>query len=135
MTFPRVLIRFFRPVDWVAVRLAGLGSLADIEHVGRVSGAVRHTPLRAFRSGDTVVVGLNFGRESDWLRNAAAAGGCRMRLRGRWYTLGPPRIVPVRHGVRGMPWLFGLALRYVVRTAECAEFPIVDSAPVPPSGW
>ena len=94
---------------------------------GANRGRPRHTPLRAFRTRDTVVIGLNFGRESDWLKNIEAAGGCRMRLGDEILELGPPRIVPVSQGIAGMPKLFGLGLLYVVRTADCVELPLLAS--------
>jgi hypothetical protein len=84
--------------------------------------------VRAFRIGDTVVIGLNFGRQSDWYRNIEAAGTCRLRLRGEQFTLGAPALVPVGQGVRGMPWPFRFALRHVVHTAECVQLPILHSA-------
>jgi deazaflavin-dependent oxidoreductase (nitroreductase family) len=128
MTFPRALSRRVRGGNnAIALRFVGHGALADLEHVGRRSGTARHTPLRAFRTRDTVVIGLNFGRESDWLKNIEVAGSCRMRVRGQQLELGVPKIVPVKEGVHGMPWLFGLGLRYVVRTKECVELPILSS--------
>jgi deazaflavin-dependent oxidoreductase (nitroreductase family) len=128
MTFPRVLGRYARGrINRMTLRFAGHAAFADLEHVGRRSGIVRHTPLRAFRVHDTVVIGLNFGRESDWLKNIEAAGGCRMRLGGEQLELGAPRVVPLEQGVAGMPRLFGVALRFVVHTAECVELPILSS--------
>jgi hypothetical protein len=82
--------------------------------------------VRAFRSGDTVVIGLNFGRRSDWFQNIEAAGTCRMRLGHQQLTLGAPVVVPADQGTRKMPWLFRIAMRYVLRTAECAELPILE---------
>jgi deazaflavin-dependent oxidoreductase (nitroreductase family) len=111
------------------LRLAGHAAFADLEHVGRRSGIARHTPLRAFRGQDKVVIGLNFGRESDWLKNIQAAGRCRMRLGREQLELGAPRVVPVIDGVQGMPWIFGVALRYLVHTADCVELPVVSSTP------
>jgi len=35
----------------MTLRLAGHLAFADLEHVGRKSGTVHHTPVRAFRSG------------------------------------------------------------------------------------
>lgn len=131
MPFPRALSRYARGrVNQAMLRFAGRAAFADLEHVGRRSGIVRHTPLRAFRGRDKVVIGVNFGRESDWLKNIQAAGRCRMRLGGDQLELGAPRLVPVIQGIRGMPWLFGLALRYVVHTADCVELPVVSSTPV-----
>jgi deazaflavin-dependent oxidoreductase (nitroreductase family) len=129
--FPRVLGRSLRGRgNAAALHLVGRAAFADLEHVGRRSGAVRHTPLRAFRVGDRVVIGLNFGRESDWLKNVQAAGSCRMRLGKELLELGMPRVVPVRQGIEGMPWLFGVALRYLVRTVDCVELPVLTSTPV-----
>lgn len=129
MPFPRILSRYLRGyVNQVTLRhFAGHAAFADLEHVGRKSGAVRHTPVRAFRRHDQVVIGLNFGRESDWLKNIQAAGKCRMRLGSDLLELGAPKVVPVKEGVKEMPWLFGIALRYVVHTAECVRLPVVSS--------
>lgn len=115
-------------VNRMTLHLAGHAAVADLEHVGRKSGTLRHTPLRAFRTGDTVVIGLNFGRQSDWYRNIKAAGTCRLRLRGAQLTLGAPALVPVEQGVRDMPWPFRFALRHVVHTTECVQLPILHTA-------
>jgi deazaflavin-dependent oxidoreductase (nitroreductase family) len=111
--------------------LAGHLALADLEHVGRKSGTVRHTPVRAFRSGNTVIVGLNFGRQSDWYQNIKAAGTCRMRLGGEQLTLGTPAGVPAAQGVTDLPWLFRFALRHVVHTADCVQLPILQTSRTP----
>jgi deazaflavin-dependent oxidoreductase (nitroreductase family) len=127
MTLPRALARHLRgSASRMTLRFAGHAAFADLEHVGRRSGILRHTPVRAFRSGDTVVIGLNFGRRSDWFQNIEAAGTCRMRLGHQQLTLGAPVVVPADQGTRKMPWLFRIAMRYVLRTAECAELPILE---------
>jgi deazaflavin-dependent oxidoreductase (nitroreductase family) len=132
MTFPRALARYTRgAVNTMTLHLAGHAAFADLEHTGRKSGTVRHTPVRAFRAGDTVVVGLNFGRQSDWYQNIKAAGTCRMRLDGGLLTLGTPELIPAAEGAEGMPWLFRFALRDVIRTADCVRLPILDSSRVP----
>ena len=132
MTFPRALARYTRgAVNRVTLRLAGHLAFADLEHVGRKSGTVRHTPVRAFRSGDTVIVGLNFGRQSDWYQNIKAAGTCRMRLGGEQLTLGAPTLVPAAQGVTDLPWLFRFALRHVVHTADCVQLPILGTSRTP----
>jgi hypothetical protein len=62
MTFPKLFSRYARgAVNERALRFAGRGALADVEHVGRRTGLVRRTPVRAFRTHDTVVIGVNFG--------------------------------------------------------------------------
>jgi len=136
MTFPRAMTRFTRgAVNGMTLRLAGHAAFADLEHVGRRSGVLRHTPVRAFRARDTVVIGLNFGRQSDWFKNIQAAGICYMRLGRHQLTLGAPTLVPVEQGARNMPWLFRAALRHVAHTSECVELPILEERTVRGRRW
>jgi deazaflavin-dependent oxidoreductase (nitroreductase family) len=132
MTFPRALARYTRgAVNKMTLHLAGHAAFADLEHTGRKSGTVRHTPVRAFRAGDTVVVGLNFGRQSDWYQNIQTAGTCRMRLGGELLTLGTPELIPAEEGVEGLPRLFRFALRHVIHTADYVQLPILDTSRAP----
>jgi deazaflavin-dependent oxidoreductase (nitroreductase family) len=81
-----------------------------LEHVGRKSGTVRQTALMAFERGEgRWVIALTYGPDVQWVKNVLAAGGCRMRSRGRWHTLRDPRRFedPSR---RSVPWLIRLAL-------------------------
>jgi deazaflavin-dependent oxidoreductase (nitroreductase family) len=55
---------------------------AQIHHVGRRSGKPYVTPAGARLVGDTFVIPLTFGNQSDWSRNVRAAGGCSIRLNG-----------------------------------------------------
>jgi hypothetical protein len=49
MTFPRAVTKYTRGVvNKMTLHLAGHAAFADLEHVGRKSGTVRHTPVRAF---------------------------------------------------------------------------------------
>lgn len=133
MTFPRAFARCTRgAVNRSTLRLVGHAAFADLEHVGRKTGAVRHTPVRAFRTGDTVTIGLNFGRQSDWYQNVKAAGTCRIHLGGGQLTLGAPVLVPVGQAVGDMPRLFGFALLHVVHTTECVQLPVLHPAAQPP---
>jgi deazaflavin-dependent oxidoreductase (nitroreductase family) len=132
VTFPRALTRYTRgAVSELTLRFAGHAAFADLEHVGRKSGTVRHTPVRAFRAGDTVVIGLNFGRQSDWYQNIKAAGACRMRLGRQQLALGAPALVPVEQGVKDMPWAFRFVLVHLVHTAECVRLPILHTSRIP----
>jgi deazaflavin-dependent oxidoreductase (nitroreductase family) len=131
MTFPRALARYTRgAVNKMTLHLAGHAAFADLEHTGRRSGTVRHTPVRAFRAGDMVIIGLNFGRQSDWYQNIKAAGTCRLRLAGEQLILGAPALVPTGQAAREIPWLFSFAFRHVVHTTECVQLPILHSSPV-----
>jgi deazaflavin-dependent oxidoreductase (nitroreductase family) len=62
-----------------------------LEHVGRRSGTVRQTPINIFPSRDRYVIALTYGPEVEWLKNILAAGGCRVRIQGRWLQLTAPR--------------------------------------------
>ena len=131
MTFPRALARFTHgAINNITLHLAGHAAFADLEHVGRKSGIVRHTPVRAFRAGDTVIIGLNFGRQSDWYQNIKTVGTCRIRLGGEQLTLGAPALVPAGQAAKDIPWLFSFAIRHVVRAAECVQLPVLHSSPV-----
>jgi hypothetical protein len=78
--------------------------------------------VRAFRKpSDVVVIGINFGSESDWVKNVLATGGCRLTRGGGVLDLGEPRLVPVSDGVEGVPWWFGPSLRCVVQGMHGAD--------------
>jgi deazaflavin-dependent oxidoreductase (nitroreductase family) len=66
---------------------------AVLLHRGRRSGRTYRTPVLAFRQGDTLIVALLYGEESDWLRNLQAAGGGQVVRIGRTFELGRPRVV------------------------------------------
>jgi deazaflavin-dependent oxidoreductase (nitroreductase family) len=113
----------------LALRYAGrLGSLADLEHVGRRSGTTRHTPVRAFRRGTTVAVGANFGAQSHWVRNVLAAGECRMTLHGDRLRLTEAQLVPLAEAAWVFPWWFRLGLRRLVHTDHCLLLRAADGS-------
>ena len=67
--------------------------IALLRHTGRRSGRQYTTPVGAQLAGDTVVIPLTFGTESDWSRNVRAAGGCSIRLGGVDYEAVQPQVV------------------------------------------
>jgi len=83
-----------------------------LEHVGRRSGTVRHTPMNVFRDDDRYVFALTYGPDVEWVANILAAGGCRIRTRGRWTPLADPRRFsdPAR---RRVPWVVRIVLRLI----------------------
>jgi deazaflavin-dependent oxidoreductase (nitroreductase family) len=69
-------------------KLAGrrfLPMMARIHHVGRRSGKPYMTPISAAVAGDTIVVPMSFGNQSDWARNVRAAGQCVVQVGGKRY--------------------------------------------------
>jgi deazaflavin-dependent oxidoreductase (nitroreductase family) len=73
-----------------AARLHGFGI---VTHVGRKSGRVYRTPVNVFRESDAFLIALTYGRDSEWVRNVLAAGGCQLETRGVRYELSAPTIV------------------------------------------
>jgi deazaflavin-dependent oxidoreductase (nitroreductase family) len=72
-----------------------LRHMAVIEHTGRRSGRAFRTPVMAFVEGDALSVVLNYGENSDWVRNVRSAETADVIHRGRRYTLTDPRILSV----------------------------------------
>src|SRR5580700_4850788 len=100
---PVLLIRFHK--RWVAAfnlavtnritsrfaaRLPGFGILT---HVGRKSGKVYRTPVNVFRVPEGFLIALTYGRESEWVKNVLAAGGCELETQGVRYRLSAPTVV------------------------------------------
>ena len=92
-----------------AARLPGFGILT---HVGRKSGRVYRTPVNVFRAPEGFLIALTYGRESEWVRNVIAAGGCQLETRRVRYLLSAPTIVhdPTR---RRFPLLVRMMLRII----------------------
>jgi deazaflavin-dependent oxidoreductase (nitroreductase family) len=101
MQMPQGLARFNRYVTNPVQRLwAGwLPAFGILEHTGRRSGKPYRTPLTVFNAsvdgkpGFAIV--LTYGPDRDWLKNLTAAGGGRMRHRGRTFGVTDPRVVSV----------------------------------------
>ena len=70
-----------------------LPGFAVVEHVGRRSGTVRHSPVNLFRRGDRYVIALTYGADSQWVRNVLAAGEFTVQTRGRPLRLTEPELV------------------------------------------
>jgi len=84
-----------RVLNPVIMKLAGRRHFriaAQIRHLGRRSGKPYVTPAGARLAGDTFVIPLTFGNQSDWSRNVRAAGGCSIRLDGIDYRAVQPEL-------------------------------------------
>jgi deazaflavin-dependent oxidoreductase (nitroreductase family) len=103
--------RLTRPL---APHVPGFGVVA---HVGRRSGRTYETPINVFRRPDGLLVALTYGRNSDWVRNVVAAGGCELTTRGRHYRLTGPEVFrdPRREAVPRL-------VRQVLRLIGCEDF-------------
>jgi deazaflavin-dependent oxidoreductase (nitroreductase family) len=97
-----------------ATRLPGF---AIVTNVGRKSGRVYRTPVNVFREPDGFLIALTYGRDSEWVRNVLAAGGCQLETRRVRYQLSAPIIVhdPTRQR-------FPLFVRVVLRLIDANDF-------------
>lgn len=73
----------------LAPHLPGFGVVV---HRGRTSGREYRTPVNVFAREGGFVVALTYGRESEWVRNVLASGGCTLVTRGRSLPLTEPRL-------------------------------------------
>ena len=65
-----------------------------LHHVGRRSGAARHTPIAVGRTPTGVAIPLMYGPGTDWCRNVLAAGRCTVMFEGEELALTQPRVAP-----------------------------------------
>ncbi|WP_406817186.1 nitroreductase family deazaflavin-dependent oxidoreductase [Mycobacterium sp. M23085] len=113
MQLPQGLARFNRRVTNPIQRMwAGrLPLFGIVEHVGRRSGKPYRTPVNVFNTEvdgkPGVAILLSYGPDRDWLKNLIAAGGGRLRTKGKSFGIADPRVVSkheaaayVRRGVR-----------------------------------
>lgn len=84
---------------------------AILLHRGRRSGRAYRTPVLAFKRGQTMIIALLYGEESDWLRNLRAAGGGEVVRAGRTSSVGLPRVVDT-HEATELSKLWPLARAY-----------------------
>jgi deazaflavin-dependent oxidoreductase (nitroreductase family) len=95
MVLPRGLARFNRrATNKVLGKLAGrVPTFAVVRHRGRKSGRAYETPINVFSTPEGYLAALSYGRDSDWVKNVIAAGGCELKVREGWVPLTNPRIV------------------------------------------
>jgi deazaflavin-dependent oxidoreductase (nitroreductase family) len=95
MTRPGVL-NLAKLVNPLVLRLAGTRFLplyGVLEHRGRRSGKLFHTPVVVRPTPDGFVVPMPWGESTDWYRNVQAAGGCTIRWKGRDYVMIQPEVI------------------------------------------
>ena len=124
---PILLVRFCkRPVaafhravtNRIAVRFVGrLPGFGIVTNVGRKSGRLYKTPVNVFREPDGFLIALTYGRDSGWVKNVLAAGGCQLETRRVPYQLSAPVIVhdPTRRH-------FPVVVRIVLRLINANDF-------------
>jgi deazaflavin-dependent oxidoreductase (nitroreductase family) len=94
MPAPRWLARFNhhvtnRLLGRVAPHLPGFGVVI---HSGRRSHRQYRTPVNVFHHDGRYVIALTYGRESEWVKNVLAAGGCLLETHGQTRKCTDPRL-------------------------------------------
>lgn len=124
----------------VAVRLAGHRMLpvwAVLRHTGRSSGKSYATPIAVLPTETTFVIGLPWGRTTDWVRNVRAAGGCIIRWKGHDFTCTDPTFVDQSVALAAAS---GIARRVIQRREMPGGYLQLTRTPAPEhsamqSGW
>lgn len=94
-SFSHGLQKAFEPM---AMALAGrrwFPLYAVVNHRGRTSGTAYRTPVAVVPTTDrdTILIGLPWGKGTNWARNVVAAGGADLGWRGRTVRTVDARIV------------------------------------------
>ncbi|MFH8250229.1 nitroreductase family deazaflavin-dependent oxidoreductase [Microbacterium sp. B2969] len=73
----------------------GMPLWALIRHRGRRSGTAYETPIAVVPTRDSsiVMIGLPWGRDTNWARNVMSSGDASLRRHGRDVALTRPRII------------------------------------------
>jgi deazaflavin-dependent oxidoreductase (nitroreductase family) len=123
----RALARFNRAFANPAVRLfAGrVPPFAIVRHRGRTSGRAYATPVVAFRAGDALLVGVLYGRTSDWVLNVLAAPRTEVTRRGLTRNYRQPELVTRDEGLRLLP----AVVRVPYRILRVRHFLLLTSTP------
>lgn len=94
----RIGTRFMNGVlDPILVRQgisgAGRSEIGTLEHVGRVTGIRRLTPVHPEPTADGFRIVVPLGPRSEWVRNVLAAGHCRIQLHDTVHELDEPVVL------------------------------------------
>lgn len=92
------IVRYFSKVfknRMIADIESGKSEMSIISHSGRKSGRAYRTPVEAIFLDKEVLVGLVYGRKTDWLKNVLAQGGCSIFYKLQTYTATNPVILSV----------------------------------------
>jgi deazaflavin-dependent oxidoreductase (nitroreductase family) len=82
----RVTNRLLSPI---ARRLPGMGVVI---HIGRKTHRRYRTPVMVFRRGHRMIIALTYGRDSQWVQNVVAEGGCELETQHHTLRLTHPRL-------------------------------------------
>jgi deazaflavin-dependent oxidoreductase (nitroreductase family) len=71
---------------------------AVVHHMGRRSGRAYAVPVAIRVTADSFIIPLPWGKDTQWLRNVMAAGGCSIRWSGSDHAAYAPRVIGFEDG-------------------------------------
>ncbi len=92
------IVRYFSKVfknRMIADIESGKSEMSIISHTGRKSSRAYRTPVEAILLENEVLIGLVYGRKTDWLKNVLAQGSCSIFYKLQTYSATNPAILPV----------------------------------------
>ena len=92
---PSLVVKATAPLAWALAGRPWFPLWAVVQHRGRKSGKRYPTPVAIIptRSDATLLIGLPWGRSTDWAQNVLAAGGATLTWKGHDVTATNPRLV------------------------------------------
>ena len=93
-------------------------------HFGRKTHRQYRTPVLVFRRGKQFIIALTYGRESRWVHNVQAQGGCELQTQGRTLRLSRPRLFKDEHR-HAMPPVVRLMLR-ILNVSDFLELTVAE---------
>ncbi|EAP98474.1 hypothetical protein JNB_15958 [Janibacter sp. HTCC2649] len=98
----------------LAVQVAGRRFVpvwAVVRHRGRKSGKEYSTPVAVLTTPDAFIIGLPWGKGTDWVRNLRAAGGGTVHWQGRDEAVTDPVFVGAEVALAAAPAVLRPALK------------------------
>jgi deazaflavin-dependent oxidoreductase (nitroreductase family) len=113
------LRRFNRKVtNPIMMTFAGRRLYSVVEHVGRRSKKVYHTPVLGQPAADGFIIPLPYGADTDWCLNVQVAGGCTIRWNRQTFQLVSPHIVDQAVGEA----VFPPVSRFLLRISKVQQY-------------
>lgn len=135
MPAPRWLAHFNRHVTnrLLSPMAARRGGFGIVIHTGRKSQRQYRTPVNIFPIDGGYTIGLTYGRDSEWVRNVLAKGGCQLETEGRILRLTNPRLTNDRRRRDQIVQTLPRALRPLLDLVAVSDFLDLDLVddPVP----
>ena len=115
---PALVVKIAAPLSWALAGRPWFPLWAVVRHRGRKSGREYATPVALIptTSDATLLIGLPWGRSTNWAQNVLAAGGATITWKGRDVTVTNPRLA-------GPEVAAGQAKPFIRRLVGSGRFP------------